>query len=62
VPLESGGITVVTPHFVRTSHGRGMKVEPWTIDDPTEMQRLVEMGVDGIITDYPDRLLEVLGR
>lgn len=62
VPLESSGITIVTPHFIRTAHGRGMMVEPWTIDDPAEMQRLVEMGVDGIITDYPDRLLKVLGK
>lgn len=62
VPLENSGITVVTPHFVRTAHERGMKVEPWTIDDAAVMQYLVEMGVDGIITDYPDRLLQVLGR
>ena len=62
VPLGSSGITIVTPNFMRTAHERGLRVETWTIDDPAEMQRLVEMGVDGIITDYPNRLLEVLGR
>ena len=60
--MGSSGITIVTPNFVRTAHERGLRVETWTIDDPVEMQRLVEMGVDGIITNYPDRLLEVLGR
>jgi len=37
-------------------------VDAWTIDDPAEMQMLIGIGVDGIITDRPDLLMEVLGR
>ena len=62
VPIESSGIRIITPRFVRTAHGRGLKVEPWTINEQVEMQELIEMGVDGLITDYPDRLLELLNR
>jgi len=44
------------------AHARGLWVDAWTIDDPAEMQMLIEIGVDGIITDRPDLLMEVLGR
>jgi glycerophosphoryl diester phosphodiesterase len=62
VPEESGGITVMTPSFVRAAHERGLRVEPWTIDDPEQMQLYIEWGVDGIMTDRPDLLMDVLGR
>lgn len=62
VPEESSGITVMTPGFVRAAHARNLKVEPWTIDDPQQMRDYIAWGVDGIITDRPDILLEVLGR
>jgi glycerophosphoryl diester phosphodiesterase len=35
-------------------------VLPWTVNDPSEMRKLIELGVDGIITDYPDRLRSVM--
>ena len=38
----------------------GVRVDVWTINDPDEMARLLDMGVDGIMTDYPDRLLELM--
>ncbi len=60
VPTRSSGITVVTRSFVRTAHQRGLEVHVWTIDDPAEMTRLLEMGVDAIITDRPDLLRQVL--
>ncbi len=41
---------------------KGMQLIPWTVNDPAEMKRLIEMGVDGIITDYPDRLVQVVKR
>jgi glycerophosphoryl diester phosphodiesterase len=50
----------LTPALIAEAHGLGLKVLPWTVNDPAEMQRLVEWRVDGIITDYPDRLREVL--
>jgi glycerophosphoryl diester phosphodiesterase len=62
VPEKSSGITVMTPGFVQAAHVRNLKVEPWTIDDPQQMKLYIDWGVDGIITDRPDLLLEVLGR
>lgn len=62
VPKESSGITVMTPGFVEAAHARNLKVEPWTINDPEQMELYIGWGVDGIITDRPDLLLEVLGR
>lgn len=62
VPVKQAGLTVVTPHFVRAAHSRGVEVHVWTIDDVDEMARLIEMDVDGIITDRPDRALDLLRR
>ena len=62
VPEKSSGITVMTPGFVRAAHARNLAVEPWTINDEETMRKLIEWGVDGIITDRPDIMLTVLGR
>lgn len=62
VPEESSGITVMTPAFVRAAHARNLAVEPWTINDEETMRKLIEWGVDGIITDRPDIMLKILGR
>jgi glycerophosphoryl diester phosphodiesterase len=62
VPIESGGIPVVTKSFVKAAHNRNIQIQVWTINDPVEMQRLIDLGVDGIMTDRPDLLLELLGR
>ena len=43
------------------AHALGLKVVVWTVNQPAEMRRLIELGVDGIITDYPDRLRRVMG-
>jgi glycerophosphoryl diester phosphodiesterase len=45
--------------FVRDAHARGLAVIPWTVNDPAEMRALFARGVDGIISDYPDRLAAV---
>ncbi|MEX2602152.1 MAG: glycerophosphodiester phosphodiesterase family protein [Balneolaceae bacterium] len=45
----------VTPRVLQDAHRRGMKVIPWTINETKEMKRQLNMGVDGIITDYPNR-------
>lgn len=62
VPQESSGITVMTAQFVRAAHARNLHVEPWTIDDPEQMKLYIDWGVDGLITDRPDLMLEILGR
>jgi glycerophosphoryl diester phosphodiesterase len=62
VPEQRNGMRVLTPGFVRAAHGRGLEVNAWTINEESNMQRMRELGVDGIITDYPDRLRSTLGR
>ena len=52
----------LTEALVREAQGLGLKVIPWTVNDRAAMDRLVEWGVDGLITDYPDRLRAVLAR
>lgn len=60
VPEYSGNLHVLTPRFVRGARGNNIAVHPWTIDDPADIQRFLDMGVDGIITDRPDVMLELL--
>ena len=62
VPLVYRRVPIVTPRFLRTAHDAGLEVHVWTIDDPQEMQRLLDLGVDGIMTDRPDVLREVVTR
>jgi len=62
VPQESGGFDVVTPRFVKGAKDHNMRVQVWTVNEVEEMENLVTQGVNGILTDYPDRLLRLLGR
>lgn len=62
VPEYGGGLHVLTQSFVNAAHNRNLQVHAWTINETDDMRRLAAMGVDGIITDYPDRLLKLLGR
>jgi len=50
----------VTADMVKSAHQAGLKVIPWTVDDPATMQSLIDNGVDGIISDYPDRVRSVV--
>jgi len=60
VPPRWGRIEVVTERFLADAHTRGLAVHTWTVDDAAEMRRLLDLGVDGIITDRPRLLREVL--
>ena len=61
VPVEYGGREVVTPRFIKAAHNRGVRVDVWTIDDPEEMRRLLNLGADVIMTNRPEVLEWVLG-
>jgi glycerophosphoryl diester phosphodiesterase len=50
----------LTPELLAQAKSLGLKVLPWTVNEPADMRRLIDWGVDGIITDYPDRLRAVL--
>lgn len=52
---------LVNKRLVRKCHSRNMKLVPWTVNDVKSMRRLVRLGVDGIITDYPNLIREVTG-
>lgn len=60
VPVKQGPLTVVNRSFVERSHRLGVQVHVWTIDDAPEMERLLDLGVDGIMTDRPVILRHVL--
>ncbi len=55
IPVESGGIDLTHPRVLDAAVTRGIRVQYWTINDPLEMNRLLEAGADGLITDYVDR-------
>ena len=57
---DANYVPYTTEEMVDEAHAAGMKVVPWTIDDKPTMRKLIEDGVDGIITDYPDRLRGVM--
>ena len=60
VPETLGDLRIVNKRFIDAAHTRNMRVQVWLVNDVKSMQRLLELGVDGIMTDYPQRLKEVL--
>ncbi|WP_192796675.1 glycerophosphodiester phosphodiesterase [Serinicoccus kebangsaanensis] len=59
VPLQEGRFALVTPDVVDAAHDRGMAVHAWTINEEAQIREVLAAGVDGVITDYPDRVLEL---
>ncbi|HRW75131.1 MAG: glycerophosphodiester phosphodiesterase [Lewinellaceae bacterium] len=55
--IYSPKFSVLTSRQVREAHRSGIQVIPWTVNEPEDIQKVLNMGVDGIITDYPDRVL-----
>lgn len=60
VPIHLGRLPIHSASLVRRAHRLGVRVVVWTVDDPDQMHQLLDMGVDGIITDRPDVLRSVM--
>ncbi|MGZ5158548.1 MAG: glycerophosphodiester phosphodiesterase family protein, partial [Caldimonas sp.] len=65
--VKAAGGTIWSPNFnsideaaVRRAHEVGLQIIPWTVNEPADMNRLIDWGVDGLISDYPDRLRAVM--
>ncbi|GAB4544329.1 MAG: hypothetical protein OHK0023_00950 [Anaerolineae bacterium] len=61
VPEYGGGCHLLTEGFVEGARYHNVMVQPWTINSEEAMRRMIALNVNGIITDYPARLLELLG-
>jgi glycerophosphoryl diester phosphodiesterase len=61
IPERHGPVRVLTPSLLRAARQHGVEVHVWTVNDPGEMRRLVDAGVDGIVTDRADLALDALG-
>ena len=59
IPMEEKGFSLATEHFVNAAHRHNLAVHYWTIDDEADMRHLIEIGADGIMTNYPHRLQAV---
>ncbi len=62
VPAVHGDLVLVDELFVEAAHEHGLAVHVWTINDENEMARLLDLGVDGIISDLPTALVSLVGR
>jgi glycerophosphoryl diester phosphodiesterase len=60
VPELYRGLPLLTPRFIAVAHDRGLQVHAWTVNETEGMERLLDLGVDGIVTDRPTALIEVL--
>ena len=52
---------MVTPELVKEAHDKKVQVLPWTVNEVSDMEKMMSLHVDGIITDYPDRLVKIAG-
>lgn len=60
IPERQGRLRVLTPRLLRVLHGAGLDVHVWTVNERADMERLLDLGVDGLITDRADVLKDVL--
>ena len=60
VPPDFGGRPLVTRAFVEHAHAHGLHVHVWTVNEPQEIARLLDLGVDGVMSDFPGRVVAVI--
>ena len=60
IPVEFGGNPLITEELLAHAHARGVFVHAWTINEPDEMSRLLDLGVDGLISDHPERVRDLI--
>ena len=60
IPARVGALSTVTPALISRYHRAGVEVHVWTVNDPKDMRELLDMGVDGIVTDRADLALDVI--
>ena len=58
--IYSPEAALVTPELIKSCHSKKIKIIPWTVNEKQDMLRLISMGVDGIISDYPDRVIDIV--
>lgn len=58
IPEEAGPVRLVTPRTIEAAHALGVEIHVWTVNEAADMRRLLEMGVDGLMSDRPDLLLK----
>ena len=59
VPVRKGMLRIVTARFIRRAHGLGIGVYVWTVNRPSDMRALLDLGVDGLISDVPARVRRI---
>jgi len=59
VPCEYEGLRLITELTLKAAHELGIEVHAWTINEVEEMVQLIQLGVDGVVTDYPARLRDL---
>ncbi len=59
--IYSPNFKLVTAELVKEAHAKKVQVLPWTVDEEADLQQMLTLGVDGIITNYPDRLIKIVG-
>lgn len=62
IPAAFGDAELVTPELVSHAHHHGIVIHVWTVNDPREMERLLDLGADGIVTDFPERATRLVAR
>lgn len=62
IPERQGMVRVLSPRLIKAAHAAGVEVHVWTVNDPVRMRELVQLGVDGIITDCADKALAAIGQ